>query len=177
MAWYANNGTVSRFGSSRYRLEQSDATPEALFGAMGGTRCKATLYTVTSNGYLTLKAQSGLISKGYGTSNVAIPLVVSTQADVPADGGVALKLSIANDGGTEIASTTFYTPAQTGAVIKVGTHYIVVKADHGYDDEAYDYWFDIFYGGATTYAPDAICFVDSQPVITSPDALFFGAGL
>lgn len=186
MAWYAYNGTASRFGATRDRLEQSTSSAEAVFGNYEVNQSlqymKAILRVHDSSGAVTYTKSSAIINPPLpGVVSIPIGSIPSDVA-IPNGGGVSLEIMLTNSGGTYVsASKQFFSPPQTSGVVKAGYHTITIRVNNGHDEDddgaVIGYWFDIYYGAANTYAPDAICYAETPTVTTTLDALFFGAGL
>ena len=153
MAWYLKNTTATRFGATRYCLDQSDASAASYVrgpdhGFYATPSVKVELFTVDSSGAATLRGSKQSTVYNDIESLTGFDVVIASDIAVPAGGGVMVRLTALCDVET---SQSFYSPAMTGYKIPAGTHTFWVSVFY----VEYDY-VQASFGAQKAYGPDSI---------------------
>lgn len=177
MAWYANNITATRFGATRYCLDQTPTAATATLASIQWnapyfTGASVSLYTCTSTGALTLRASGSYVhTDDFAFRNDAIAFGnLASAIPIPAGGGVALTLAATGDHVSQ--SQTFYSPPLVGqlnaGVYSANVYESGVDDSDNFQDLGY-----VMFGNGTSYIPDALITLTSSH---KHCVLMFGAG-
>lgn len=168
MAWYLRNATATRFGATRYALDQSDVTSRGTLSSgqddwnEGSGYIDVYLYTCASNGTLTQCGMGTGESLIWDNSESTIAINVTTStAEIPSNGGVAVKLVPRSWSGYLSTTQTFYSPVAIGQ-INATTHSFSVRGKYDNSGKMYAY-----FGAADAYGPDNIVPSVSPPTVTT----------
>lgn len=152
MAYYITNATGTRFGGSKWLIDTSDATSVDAISRVGADdyAVQVKLYACDSAGSTTGRLAGSSPEQITGSGNRTFPVTVSESVPIPAGGGFAV--AIVFDGQEYL----WYSTADVGDVIPVGTHDFHLFIDRDYDSDNEWFYTEAYFGDQNAYGPDTL---------------------